>query len=218
MILSDHHIRDLSLTGKTGIVKYITQTDGYALEEVLLQVETPDGRPMISPFNEATNTDDQGNRVISYGVTSYGYDIRLSNKFRLFDKPNDGRVVDPKNSDPDSYSTEYEADSIVIPPGGLLLGYSMERFIIPRNVLVVALGKSTYARMGALFNVTPLEPEWEGELVVEITNGSNLPLRVYANEGIGQLVFHATLDPCEISYADKGGKYQHQMGLTTSIV
>jgi dCTP deaminase len=188
-------------------------------ERSLGELRNHSGKPMIAPFvDRSVKVDDQGNPIISYGLSSYGYDIRLSNRFRLFTKPNDGRVIDPKSSNHDDFSEAVVADTIVIPPGGLLLGHSVETFSIPREVMVVCLGKSTYARCGALVNVTPLEPEWEGELVIEITNGTNLPLKIYAHEGIAQLMFHVGDRECETSYKDRGGKYQGQSGVTLARI
>lgn len=172
---------------------------------------------MIAPFvSEQIRVNGRDEKIVSYGLTSYGYDIRLADEFKLFSRPNDGRVIDVKNFKEDDICEEIKADSIVIPPGGLLLGRSVEYFSIPRLILAECLGKSTWARVGAIVNVTPLEPEWEGHLVIEITNGTNLPLKMYANEGIAQLVFHVGDRPCGTSYANKGGKYQAQTGVTTS--
>lgn len=172
---------------------------------------------MIEPFVEhSVRYNEAGEKITSYGLSSYGYDIRLAPEFKLFDKPNDGRIVDIKNYREEEVCSYYAGDSIVIPPGGLLLARTIEYFRIPRDVLVTCLGKSTYARVGALVNVTPLEPEWEGHLVVEITNGSGLPLKIYANEGIAQLIFHRGDRPCWTSYKDRGGKYQAQTGITSS--
>lgn len=188
-------------------------------ERVFAEIRNDSGKPMIHPFvNRSVKENEAGERIISYGLSSYGYDIRLSNEFRLFTRPNDGRVIDPKNSNHDEFSEAVVADTIVIPPGGLLLGRSVEEFSIPRDLVVVCLGKSTYARCGALVNVTPLEPEWEGHLVIEITNGTNLPLTIYANEGIAQLMFHVGDRECIVSYKDRDGKYQGQQGVTMAKV
>lgn len=222
MILSDRAIRELCtgdfVARHTEPVSF--ERDGsIKTERITGEIRNESGKPMITPFsNKSVKEDEEGNRIISYGLSSYGYDIRLSNEFRLFSRPNDGRVIDPKNSNHDEFSEAITADEITIPPGGLLLGRSVESFSIPRDVLVVCLGKSTYARVGALVNVTPLEPEWEGELVIEITNGTNLPLKVYANEGIAQLIFHVGDQECEVSYKDRGGKYQGQSGVVMAKV
>lgn len=176
-------------------------------------------KDMIKPYYPiAVKKDKAGNPVISYGQSSFGYDIRLASEFKLFDKPRDGRVIDSKNFIEDEFLTRYEGESIVVPPGALLLAKTVEYFKIPRNVVTVCVGKSTLARLGVMVNVTPLEPEWEGQLVVEITNGTSFPIRIYANEGVAQLLFHWNGNGCGTSYADKGGKYQGQTGVTTSLL
>jgi dCTP deaminase len=222
MILSDKSIRELC-TGDFVARHTVPVTfDKYGkveTERILGEIRNESGKPMISPFsNKSVKEDEDGNRIISWGLSSYGYDIRLANEFRLFSRPNDGRIIDPKSDNHDAFSEVIVADEIVIPPGGLLLGRTVEMFSIPRDLLVICVGKSTYARVGALVNVTPLEPEWEGNLVLEITNGTNLPLKIYANEGIAQLVFHVGDQECEVSYKDRGGKYQGQTGVTTAKV
>lgn len=163
---------------------------------------------MIDPFNE--NQIRSG--VISYGVSSYGYDMRIADEFKIFTNINN-TVVDPKNFDPKSF-VEFKGDACIIPPHSFVLGYSVEYYRIPREVLVICLGKSTYARCGLVVNVTPLEPEWEGHVTIEISNTTPLPAKVYANEGIAQLIFLQGSEICETSYADKSGKYQAQKGIT----
>jgi dCTP deaminase len=163
---------------------------------------------MIEPFSE--NQVREG--VISYGVSSYGYDMRIADEFKIFTNINN-TIVDPKNFDPRSF-VDYKGDTCIIPPNSFALGYSVEYFRIPRDVLVICLGKSTYARCGIVVNVTPLEPEWEGHVTIEISNTTPLPAKIYANEGIAQLLFLAGEDVCEVSYADKAGKYQAQRGIT----
>ncbi|MGL6095360.1 MAG: dCTP deaminase [Fimbriiglobus sp.] len=209
-ILADWQIRDMALAG--GIV----------------------------PFEEA------GDRpgVISYGLTSYGYDVRIGYEFKVFTNAN-GALIDPKKFDPAAYMTAdlrprnragdlvtvemanegyyplTRDDFVIIPPNGCVLGETIERFRIPRGCLVAVLGKSTYARCGLVVNVTPLEPEWEGTVTVELSNTTPLPVKVYCGEGIAQFVFHTAADParqCEISYRDKRGKYQNQSGVTNPIV
>jgi len=162
---------------------------------------------MIEPFVE--NSVRQG--VISYGVSSYGYDIRVSDEFKIFTNVNSA-VVDPKNFVPESFF-DFKGDVCIIPPNSFVLSRTVEYFRIPRDVLVVCVGKSTYARCGLIVNVTPLEPEWEGFLTLEISNTTPLPARVYANEGIAQLLFFAGDEVCETSYKDKKGKYQSQVGI-----
>lgn len=163
---------------------------------------------MIEPFNE--NQVRSG--VISYGVSSYGYDMRIAEEFKIFTNINN-TIVDPKDFDPKSF-VEFKGDTCIIPPHSFVLGYSVEYYRIPRDVLVICLGKSTYARCGLVVNVTPLEPEWEGHVTIEISNTTPLPAKVYANEGIAQLIFLQGSEVCETSYADKSGKYQAQKGIT----
>lgn len=163
---------------------------------------------MIEPFSE--NQVREG--VISFGVSSYGYDMRIYGEFKIFTNINN-TIVDPKNFDPRSF-VDYKGDVCIIPPNSFALGHSVEYFRIPRDVLVICLGKSTYARCGIVVNVTPLEPEWEGHVTIEISNTTPLPARIYANEGIAQLLFIQGSEVCETSYADKSGKYQAQKGIT----
>ena len=159
---------------------------------------------MIEPF-----ADNQvRNGVISYGVSSYGYDIRVADEFKIFTNVFSA-VVDPKNFDPKSM-VDYRGDVCVIPPNSFALARTVEYFRIPRNVLTVCLGKSTYDRCGIIVNVTPFEPEWEGFVTLEISNTTPLPARIYANEGIAQVLFFVADQECELSYADKKGKYQKQ--------
>ena len=150
--------------------------------------------------------------VISYGVSSYGYDARIGRKFKVFTNVHGG-VVDPKAFDP-RMLVDVEADFCIIPPNSFALAETVETFEIPRDVLCVCVGKSTYARCGIICNVTPLEPEWRGKVTIEISNTSPLPAKIYANEGIAQFLFFKADEPCEKSYADKKGKYQDQKGLT----
>ncbi len=163
---------------------------------------------MITPFAE----EQVRKGVISYGVSSYGYDMRLADEFRIFTNVN-ATVVDPKAFDENSF-IEFKGRECIIPPNSFVLARSLEYFRIPRDVLVICLGKSTYARCGLVVNVTPLEPEWEGHVTIEISNTTPLPARVYAEEGIAQLVFLKAEQPCEVSYRDKTGKYQAQKGIT----
>jgi dCTP deaminase len=150
--------------------------------------------------------------VISYGLSSYGYDIRVADEFKVFTNIN-STVVDPKNFDARSF-VDIKADICIIPPNSFALAKTVEYFRIPRDVLTVCVGKSTYARCGLIVNVTPFEPEWEGYVTLEISNTTPLPARVYANEGISQVLFFQSDEVCEVSYADKKGKYQRQQGLT----
>ncbi len=159
---------------------------------------------MIEPFADSQVR--QG--VISYGVSSYGYDIRVAREFKIFTNVYSA-VVDPKNFDPRSM-IDFEGDVCVIPPNSFALARTVEYFRIPRSVLTLCVGKSTYARCGIIVNVTPFEPEWEGYVTLEISNTTPLPARIYANEGIAQVLFFEADEVCETSYADKKGKYQHQ--------
>jgi dCTP deaminase len=162
---------------------------------------------MIEPFEEGQVR----NGVISYGVSSYGYDIRVADEYKIFTNVFSA-VVDPKQFDPRSM-VDYKGDICVIPPNSFALARTVEYFRIPRSVLTVCLGKSTYARCGLIVNVTPFEPEWEGYVTLEISNTTPLPARVYSNEGIAQVLFFEADEPCDISYADKKGKYQAQQGV-----
>ena len=150
--------------------------------------------------------------VISYGLSSYGYDIRVADEFKVFTNIN-STVVDPKNFDARSF-VDVTAGVCIIPPNSFALAKTVEYFRIPRDVLTVCVGKSTYARCGLIVNVTPFEPEWEGFVTLEISNTTPLPAKVYANEGIAQVLFFQSDEVCEVSYADKKGKYQKQQGLT----
>ena len=163
---------------------------------------------MIRPFEE--NQVRTG--AISYGVSSYGYDIRIADEFKIFTNIN-STIVDPKQFDPKSF-VDFKGDICVIPPNSFALGKSVEYFKIPRNVMTICMGKSTYARCGIITNVTPFEPEWEGFVTLEVSNTTPLPARIYANEGIAQVIFFEADEACEISYADKKGKYQAQTGIT----
>ncbi len=163
---------------------------------------------MIEPFEEKQVRKD----VISFGLSSYGYDMRVADEFRIFHNAL-SPVVDPKAFDERSF-VEYEGDVCLIPPNSFALARSVEYFRIPRNVLTICVGKSTYARCGIITNVTPFEPEWEGFVTLEISNTTPLPARIYANEGIAQVLFFESDEPCEVSYRDKKGKYQAQRGVT----
>ncbi|MCB1885328.1 MAG: dCTP deaminase [Geminicoccaceae bacterium] len=166
------------------------------------------GEGMIEPFVERQTREGK----ISYGLSSYGYDARLAPEFKIFTNV-DNALVDPKHFREDSFVTR-EGESCVIPPNSFALSRTVEYFRIPRDVLVICLGKSTYARCGMIVNVTPLEPEWEGHVTLEISNTTPLPARVYAHEGICQFLFLQGAGPCEVSYRDRAGKYQAQRGIT----
>ena len=163
---------------------------------------------MIEPFIEKQTREG----VISYGLSSYGYDARVSNEFKIFTNI-DNAIVDPKHFTEQSF-VDRKVDVCVIPPNSFALAQTVEYFRVPRDVLVICLGKSTYARCGLIVNVTPLEPEWEGHVTLEISNTTPLPAKVYANEGLCQFLFMKGEGPCEVSYADRKGKYMKQTGVT----
>lgn len=167
---------------------------------------------MISPFSEKQNREENGEKIISYGLSSYGYDVRVAPKFMIFTNV-DNAIVDPKNFSSKSF-VERETDVCVIPPNSFVLCHTVEYFKIPKDVLVICLGKSTYARCGLIVNVTPLEPGWEGHVTLEISNTTPLPAKVYANEGISQFLFFKGSTPCEVNYASRAGKYMGQRGVT----
>ncbi|MEC7885283.1 MAG: dCTP deaminase [Pseudomonadota bacterium] len=167
---------------------------------------------MISPFEPKQLSQVNNKSVISYGTSSYGYDVRCSNQFKIFTNINSA-VVDPKKFDPDSF-VDFVGDVCIIPPNSFALASTVEHFIIPRKVLTICLGKSTYARCGIIVNVTPLEPEWEGYVTLEFSNTTPLPAKIYANEGVAQMIFFESDTNCEVSYKDRKGKYQGQKGVT----
>jgi dCTP deaminase len=163
---------------------------------------------MIEPFEEKQVR----TGVISYGVSSYGYDIRIADEFKIFTNVN-STIVDPKNMDP-ATMVDFKGPVCIIPPNSFALGRTVEYFRVPRNVLCTCVGKSTYARCGIITNVTPFEPEWEGFVTLEISNTTPLPAKIYSNEGIAQVLFFESDEVCETSYKDKAGKYQAQQGIT----
>ncbi len=167
---------------------------------------------MIEPFVPRQIGAVDGGRVVSFGTSSYGYDIRCSDEFKIFTNINSA-IVDPKRFDENSF-VDYRGEVCIIPPNSFALARTVEFFRIPRDVLTVCLGKSTYARCGIIVNVTPFEPEWEGHATLEFSNTTPLPAKVYANEGIAQVVFFQGDEPCETSYKDRAGKYQGQRGVT----
>ena len=167
---------------------------------------------MIEPFEAEQISSMGADRIISYGTSSYGYDIRCSDEFKIFTNINSA-VVDPKDFDESSF-VDYQGDVCIIPPNSFALALTIEYFRIPRNVLTICLGKSTYARCGIIVNVTPFEPEWEGYVTLEFSNTTPLPAKIYANEGVAQVIFFEADEPCEVSYKDRRGKYQGQTGVT----
>ncbi|MEW6037202.1 MAG: dCTP deaminase [Pseudomonadota bacterium] len=167
---------------------------------------------MIEPFEPHQVRHGDSSSVISYGTSSYGYDVRCSNEFKIFTNINSA-IVDPKNFDENSF-VDLASDVCIIPPNSFALARTVEYFRIPRDVLTICLGKSTYARCGIIVNVTPLEPEWEGHVTLEFSNTTPLPAKIYANEGVAQVLFIGADDVCETSYRDRSGKYQGQTGVT----
>lgn len=167
---------------------------------------------MISPFQASQVAKSDNGRLISYGLSSYGYDIRCANEFKIFTNINSS-TVDPKAFDSNNF-VDVKSDICIIPPNSFALARTVEYFKIPRNILTICLGKSTYARCGIIVNVTPLEPEWEGHVTLEFSNTTPLPAKIYANEGVAQVIFLESNDVCNISYKDRNGKYQGQEGVT----
>lgn len=175
-------------------------------------------KPMITPFVGKQVRTEGDAKLLSYGLSSYGYDVRLAEEFAIFHNAN-SMVIDPKRMDhrcmmkPELLTDEDGCKYVIVPPNSYILGHTVEYFVIPRDVVIVAVGKSTLARAGAVANVTPIEPGFEGNVVIEISNATPLPMKIYANEGIAQFLFFRG-EPCEVSYSDKNGKYQGQTGLT----
>jgi dCTP deaminase len=167
---------------------------------------------MIEPFEPTQVREAAQGRVISYGTSSYGYDVRCADEFKIFTNINSA-IVDPKNFDSNSF-VDLRSDVCIIPPNSFALARTVEYFRIPRRILTICLGKSTYARCGIIVNVTPLEPEWEGHVTLEFSNTTPLPAKIYANEGVAQILFFESDEVCETSYKDRGGKYQGQRGVT----
>ena len=173
-------------------------------------------KKMIEPFLDTqVRCVEDGEQAVSFGLSSYGYDIRVANEFKIFTNVYNS-IVDPKNFNEDSF-VNIEADTCIVPPNSFALARSVEYFRIPRDVLTICLGKSTYARCGIIVNVTPFEPEWEGYVTLEISNTTPLPAKVYANEGICQVIFLQSQEVCDVSYKDRQGKYDKQQGIVLPI-
>ncbi len=170
------------------------------------------GQGMIEPFEPGQVRSVDGRRIVSYGTSSYGYDVRCADEFKIFTNIN-STIVDPKQFDMNNF-VDLRAGVCIIPPNSFALARTVEYFRIPRSTMVVCLGKSTYARCGIIVNVTPLEPEWEGHVTLEFSNTTPLPAKIYANEGVAQMLFFESDEVCETSYRDRGGKYQGQTGVT----
>jgi dCTP deaminase len=171
---------------------------------------------LIEPFEPELVRSVEGRKVVSFGTSSYGYDVRCADEFKIFTNIN-STIVDPKKFDPGAF-VDVKGPECIIPPNSFALARTVEYFRIPRDVLVICLGKSTYARCGIIVNVTPLEPEWEGHVTLEFSNTTTLPARIYANEGVAQMIFLGSDEACETSYKDRGGKYQGQRGVTLPSV
>ena len=175
-------------------------------------IEQAEKNQLIKPFEKEQIREVDNKKVISYGVSSYGYDVRCANEFKIFTNTFSS-VVDPKNFDEKSF-VDLQDSECIIPPNSFALARTVEYFKIPRSILTLCLGKSTYARCGIIVNVTPLEPEWEGHVTLEFSNTTNLPAKIYANEGVAQMLFFESDQVCKTSYKDRGGKYQGQTGDT----
>ena len=175
-------------------------------------IEQAEKKQLIKPFEKEQIREVDNKKVISYGVSSYGYDVRCANEFKIFTNTFSS-VVDPKNFDEKSF-VDIQDSECSIPPNSFALARTVEYFKIPRSILTLCLGKSTYARCGIIVNVTPLEPEWEGHVTLEFSNTTNLPAKIYANEGVAQMLFFESDQVCKTSYKDRGGKYQGQTGVT----
>ena len=175
-------------------------------------IEQAEKNQLIKPFEKEQIREVDNKKVISYGVSSYGYDVRCANEFKIFTNTFSS-VVDPKNFDEKSF-VDIQDSECIIPPNSFALARTVEYFKIPRSILTLCLGKSTCARCGIIVNVTPLEPEWEGHVTLEFSNTTNLPAKIYANEGVAQMLFFESDQVCKTSYKDRGGKYQGQTGVT----
>ena len=175
-------------------------------------IEQAEKNQLIKPFEKEQIREVDDKKVISYGVSSYGYDVRCANEFKIFTNTFSS-VVDPKNFDEKSF-VDIQDSECITPPNSFALARTVEYFKIPRSILTLCLGKSTYARCGIIVNVTPLEPEWEGHVTLEFSNTTNLPAKIYANEGVAQMLFFESDQVCKTSYKDRGGKYQGQTGVT----
>jgi dCTP deaminase len=177
--------------------------------------EMAENHGMIEPFVDTQVRYVEGKKVISYGLSSYGYDLRVACEFKVFTNLYN-TLVDPKHFSESAF-VHFEADECIIPPNSFALARSVEYFRIPRDVLTVCIGKSTYARCGIIVNVTPLEPEWEGHVTLEISNTTPLPAKIYANEGLAQVLFYQGAEVCQTSYADRNGKYMRQTKITLPV-
>lgn len=200
-------------------VTTVSCTDNYDRQRMSIQPDTwiremAEREGMIEPFEpNQVRESNLGRSLISYGTSSYGYDIRCSRDFKVFTNIN-STIVDPKDFDNQNFQDMNDVDVCIIPPNSFALASTVETIRIPTDVLAICVGKSTYARCGIIVNVTPLEPGWQGEVTLEFSNTTNLPAKIYAGEGVAQLLFFKSDQPCEVTYADRKGKYQNQQGVT----
>ena len=197
--------------GKADVIRRSTGQEDMTIKSDRWIIEQA-GKGMIEPFESGQVRERDKRKIISYGTSSYGYDVRCSTQFKIFTNIHSA-TVDPKAFDESSF-IDIESDVCVIPPNSFALASTIEYFKIPEDVLTICLGKSTYARCGIIVNVTPLEPEWEGHVTLEFSNTTSLPAKIYANEGVAQMLFFQSDERCVVSYKDRGGKYQGQTGVT----
>lgn len=216
-LLTDREIDRLCGLQQQTVLYPMAYVNGRLVEYITAKQRIVQSPGMIDPYVSHQVKEVDGRKVISYGLSSYGYDLRLADEFKIF-TPATGQltVIDPKAMDPLAM-VDYKGDVCIIPPNSFALGRTLEYLRIPRNVVTICLGKSTYARVGIIVNVTPFEPEWEGHVTIEISNTTPLPAKIYANEGIAQVLFFEGREPIT-SYKDRGGKYQGQTGITLAHV
>ena len=216
-LLTDREIDRLCSLQQQTVLYPMAYVNGRLVEYITAKQKIVQSPGMIDPYVSHQVKEVEGRRVISYGLSSYGYDLRLADEFKIF-TPATGQltVIDPKAMDPLAM-VDYKGDVCIIPPNSFALARTLEYLRIPRNVVTICLGKSTYARVGIIVNVTPFEPEWEGHVTIEISNTTPLPAKIYANEGIAQVLFFEGREPIT-SYKDRGGKYQGQTGITLAHV
>lgn len=216
-ILSDIEIKELCILPKYKTVQTGTVDDQKVIAyKEFNSAEITAFKPMITPYSENQVREENGKKILSWGSSSYGYDVRLADEFKIFSNIN-SNIIDPLDFDQKCLH-DHKGPYVIIPPNSYVLGRTLEYFDIPRDVMVICVGKSTYARLGAIVNVTPIEPGFKGNIVIEISNSTSLPLKVYANQGISQFLFFKGNTPCKISYADRIGKYQGQTSIQTALV
>jgi dCTP deaminase len=218
-ILSDKEIKDLCVLPRyrvfhTAAKSSIGERIPFYRDHNAAEIEA--FKPMISPYSGTQVREENGNKILSWGSSSYGYDVRLADEFKIFSNIN-STIIDPLDFDQKCLH-DHKGPYVIIPPNSYVLGKTIEYFDIPRDIMVICVGKSTYARLGAIVNVTPIEPGFKGNIVIEISNSTSLPLKVYANMGISQFLFFKGIVPCEVSYADRGGKYMLQNNIQTALL